>query len=89
VRKALDAEEAEEPARKLPELKPAYTPAELAALMGWSTKRMFRWLRAKGVLESHGPRKHLTTPEKLASTFPEAYGRLVADITERADSPEI
>jgi hypothetical protein len=89
VRKALDAVDADEgPARKPAQLKPWYTMREIADLMGagWSTERVLRWLRAKNAVESHGPRKHVTTPELLARTFPDIYQRIVDSLTENADS---
>lgn len=66
-----------------------YTIAQVRRAIGmeWSARRVRRWLWRAGALEKrHGV--VVTTPERLASSFPEVYRRLLENAQDAEDDDE-
>lgn len=62
---------------------PVYiTTDDVARLLGWSTQRATDWLkRENAVIKRAG--RWVTTPERLRSSFPEVWDRLLEEKADR------
>jgi hypothetical protein len=58
--------------------------ADVAALLGWSTKRARRWLQREAIASKMGSR-WVTTPTKLREAFPEIHDELLQELTDNND----
>ena len=61
-----------------PKLKPVFTVAELALVLGWSTQRTRRVLKRLGVLGASNGRRALITYSDLLEHAPSVYYSLLA-----------
>lgn len=52
---------------------------DIAALLGWSTKRARRWLQRQEIGIRIGSR-WFTTPTKLREAFPEVYSEILPEL---------
>jgi len=56
-----------------------FSMAEIAQVLGWSTKRTRQWLQREGAVVRHG-RDYFTTRSLLRQAFPQTWSEVVAAI---------